>query len=170
MKWYTYLICFILIVVGVFCGIELYKEVKAESYVNGSIDISNKFSQESFNYSSSSVAFYHDDYDTTDTYTFQKDLLVVDSFNGKEKTYQVILNDYILFNTEFNPGSIFSNVAIDFYDTEGNVICNADMKISIVFLSNKTQLTLATVGDKNSSFLQQYFTDNGIRLRVVEIL
>ena len=170
MKWYTYLICFILIIVGVFCGIELYKEIKAESYVNGSIDISNKFSQESFNYSSSSVAFYHDDYDTTDTYTFQKDLLVVDTFNGKEKTYQVILNDYILFNTEFNPGSIFSNVAIDFYDTEGNVICNADMKISIVFLSNKTQLTLATVGDKNSSFLQQYFTDNGIRLRVVEIL
>lgn len=170
MKWYTYLICFILIIVGVFCGIELYKEIKAESYVNGSIDISNKFSQESFNYSSSSVAFYHDDYDTTDTYTFQKDLLVVDSFNGKEKTYQVILNDYILFNTEFNPGSIFSTVAIDFYDTDGNVICNADMKISIVFLSNKTQLTLATVGDKNSSFLQQYFTDNGIRLRVVEIL
>ena len=170
MKWYTYLICFILIIVGVFCGIELYKEIKAESYVNGSIDISNKFSQESFNYSSSSVSFYHDDYDTTDTYTFQKDLLVVDSFNGKEKTSQVILNDYILFNTEFNPGSIFSNVAIDFYDAEGNVICNADMKISIVFLSNKTQLTLATVGDKNSSFLQQYFTDNGIRLRVVEIL
>ena len=170
MKWYTYLICFILIIVGVFCGIELYKEIKAESYVNGSIDISNKFSQESFNYSSSSVSFYNDDYDTTDTYTFQKDLLVVDSFNGKENTYQVILNDYILFNTEFNPGSIFSNVAIDFYDTEGNVICNADMKISIVFLSNKTQLTLATVGDKNSSFLQQYFTDNGIRLRVVEIL
>ena len=56
------------------------------------------------------------------------------------------------------------------FDTEGNVICNADMKISIVFLSNKTQLTLATVGDKNSSFLQQYFTDNGIRLKVIEIL
>ena len=170
MKWYTYLICFILIIVGVFCGIELYKEIKAESYVNGSIDISNKFSQESFNYSSSSVAFYHDDYDTTDTYTFQKDLLVVDSFNGLENTYQVVLNDYILFDTEFNAGSIFSTIDIDFYDTDGNIVCNADMKISIVFLSNKTQLTLATVGDKNSSFLQQYFTDNGIRLRVVEIL
>ena len=36
MKWYSYLICFILIIVGVFCGIELYKEIKAESYVNGS--------------------------------------------------------------------------------------------------------------------------------------
>ena len=170
MKWYTYVICVVLILVGIFLGIELYKDIKAESYINGSIDISNQFSQESFNYSSSSVTFYHDDYDTTNSYSFQKDLLVVDSFNGKEKTYQVILNDYILLDTEFNPGSIFSTVAIDFYDTDGNVICNADMKISIVFLSNKTQLTLATVGDKNSSFLQQYFTDNGIRLRVVEIL
>ena len=170
MKWYTYLICFILIIVGVFCGIELYKEIKAESYVNGSIDISNKFSQESFNYSSSSVAFYHDDYDTTDTYTFQKDLLVVDSFNGLENTYQVVLNDYILFDTEFNAGSIFSTIDIDFYDTDGNIVCNADMKISIVFLSNKTQLELTTIGDESSSFLEQYFTDNGIRLRVVEIL
>ena len=170
MKWYTYVICVVLILVGIFLGIELYKDIKAESYINGSIDISNQFSQESFNYSSSSVTFYHDDYDTTNSYSFQKDLLVVDSFNGKEKTYQVILNDYILLDTEFNPGSIFSTVAIDFYDTDGNVICNADMKISIVFLSNKTQLTLATIGDKDAGFLQQYFTDNGIRLRVVEIL
>lgn len=169
MKWYTYLICFILIIVGVFCGIELYKEIKAESYVNGSIDISNKFSQESFNYSSSSVAFYHDDYDTTDTYTFQKDLLVVDSFNGLENTYQVVLNDYILFDTEFNAGSIFSTIDIDFYDTDGNIVCNADMKISIVFLSNKTQLELTTIGDESSSFLEQYFTDNGIRLQVIQI-
>ena len=169
MKWYTYLICFILIIVGVFCGIELYKEVKAESYINGSIDISNKFSQECFNYSSSSVAFYHDDYDTTDTYTFQKDLLVVDSFNGLENTYQVVLNDYILFDTEFNAGSIFSTIDIDFYDTDGNIVCNADMKISIVFLSNKTQLELTTIGDESSSFLEQYFTDNGIRLKVIQI-
>lgn len=169
MKWYTYLICFILIIVGVFCGIELYKEVKAESYINGSIDISNKFSQESFNYSGSSVSFYHDDYDTTDSYTFQKDLLVVDEFNGLENTYQVVLNDYILFDTEFNAGSIFSTVAIDFYDTTGNIVCNADMKISIMFLSNKIQLTLTTIGDESSSFLEQYFTDNGIRLQVIQI-
>ena len=169
MKWYTYLICFVLIIIGAFSGIELYKEIKAESYINGSIDISNKFSQECFNYSSSSVSFYHDDYDTTETYTFQKDLLVVDSFNGLENTYQVVLNDYILFDTEFNAGSIFSTIDIDFYDTDGNIICNADMKISIVFLSNKTQLELTTIGDESSSFLEQYFTDNGIRLQVIQI-
>ena len=170
MKWYTYLICFILIIVGVFCSIELYKDVKAESYVNGSIDISNKFSQESFNYSSTSVIFYHDLYDDTDTYTFEKELLKVEDFNGKEKEYKLILNDYVLLDAEFNSGSVFSTFVIDFYNTEGSIICNAEMKMSIKFLSNKTQLTLSTVGEDNSSFLEQYFSDNGIRLKVIEIL
>ena len=58
-----YILAFALIVAGVFCGLQLYKEVKAESYVNGSIDISNRFSQESFIYTSTSVVFYHDLYD-----------------------------------------------------------------------------------------------------------
>ena len=165
-----YLIAFVLIVVGVFCGIRLYKEIKAESYINGSIDISNRFTQESFNYSSTSVVFYHDLYDDTDTYAFEKDLLKVENFDGKAKTYQVVLNDYVLLNTEINAGSVFATVDMDFYDTNGNVINSAVMKLSVKFLSNKTQLTLTTTGNENASFLEQYFNDNGIRLRVIEIL
>lgn len=165
-----YVIAFVLIVVGVFCGIRLYKEIKAESYINGSIDISNRFAQESFNYSSTSVVFYHDLYDDTDTYAFEKDLLKVENFDGKKKTYQVVLNDYVLLNTEINAGSIFATVDMDFYDTNGNVINSATMKLSVKFLSNKTQLTLVTTGNENASFLEQYFADNGIRLRVIEIL
>jgi len=170
MKWYSYIICFVLILVGAFCGIELYKEIKAESYVNGSIDISNQFSQESFNYSSTSVVFYHDMYDDTNTYTFEIDLKRVESFNGLEKEYRVTLNDYILVSADINAGSIFSDVAIDFYDTNGNIVCNSLMKVSIQFLSNKTQLTISTTGNTNASFLEQYFSDNGIRLKVIEIL
>lgn len=165
-----YLLAFVIIVVGVFCGIRLYKEIKAESYINGSIDISNRFTQESFNYSSTSAVFYHDLYDDTDTYTFEKDLLKVENFDGKEKTYQVILNDYVLLNTEINAGSVFATVNMDFYDTNGNVINSAVMKVSVKFLSNKTTLTLATTGKENASFLEQYFADNGIRLRIIEIL
>ena len=55
MKWYSYIICFVLIVVGTFCGIQLFKEVNSKSYINGSIDISNRFSQESFNYTSTGM-------------------------------------------------------------------------------------------------------------------
>lgn len=170
MKWYWYIICVILVLLGVFCGIQLYKEVKAESYVNGSIDISNKFSQESFIYTNTSVVFYHDIYDETDTYIFEADCLKVDDFNGLNNTYQVVLNDYILLESEINAGSIFTNVNLDFYDTYGEIIKSVDMQISIKFLSDKTQLTLATTGNENASFLEQYFSNNGIRLYVNEIL
>lgn len=170
MKWYWYIICVILVLLGVFCGIQLYREVKAESYVNGSIDISNKFSQESFKYTNTSVVFYHDIYDETDTYIFEADCLKVDDFNGLTNTYQVVLNDYVLLGSEITAGSIFTNVNLDFYDTYGEIIKSVDMQISIKFLSDKTQLTLATTGNENASFLEQYFSNNGIRLYVNEIL
>lgn len=165
-----YLLSFVIIVVAVFCGIRLYKEIKAESYINGSIDISNRFTQESFNYSSTSAVFYHDLYDDTDTYAFEKDLLKVENFDGKTKTYKVVLNDYVLLNCEINAGSVFATVDMDFYDTNGQIVNSAVMKISVKFLSNKTTLTLATTGKENASFLEQYFADNGIRLQIIEIL
>jgi len=170
MKWYSYLICFALIFVGAFCGAQFYKELRAKSYINGSIDISNQFSQESFNYTSSSLVFYHDLYDDTDTYTFDNDLLKVDDFNGEDKEYQVWLNGFLLLDTEFNAGSIYSVVKMDFYNEYGQVVNNSQLNISIKFLSNKTQLTLSTQGQESASFLEQYFSDNGIRLSVVEIL
>lgn len=170
MKWYTYIICIVLILVGTFLGIELYRDVKAESYVNGSIDISNKFTQENFNYSSTSLVFYHDLYDDTNTYTFEKELVKTENFNGKDKSYEVWLNDFILLNTEFNAGSIYSVVNMDFYDEYGKVVKETEMKLSIKYLSNKTTLTLSTIGEESASFLEQYFSDNGIRLRVVEII
>mgnify|MGYP001059902764 CR=1 FL=1 len=165
-----YILAFALIVAGVFCGLQLYKEVKAESYVNGTIDISNRFSQESFKYSATSVVFYHDLYDDTDTYYFEKELLKVDSFDGAQKTYNVVLNDYILLNCEIKAGSVYATVVLDFYNTDGQIVNSASMKISVKFLSSKTQLTLATTGNTNASFLEQYFADNGIRLQIIEII
>lgn len=170
MKWYSYIICFILVVIGTFCGIELYKEVKAESYVNGSIDISNQFSKDSFDYTSTSVVFYHDLYDDTDTYSFEKDLTKIEDFNGQRKTYQVVLNDFVIIDAEINAGSVYAKVYIDFYDEYASVLCSSYMDISIKFLSGKTALSISTKGYDNAQFLEQYFADNGIRLKIVEIL
>lgn len=170
MKWYTYLICFILVIVGTFCGIQLYKEVKAESYINGSIDISNKFSQENLNYSSTSLVFYHDLYDDTDTYSFDQELPKVENFNGQENTYELWLNDFIILDAEFNAGSVYSTVQLDFYNEYGNILNSSTLNISVKYLSSKTQITLSTKGQESASFLEQYFKDNGIRLKVVEII
>ena len=170
MKWYTYLICFVLVIVGTFCGIQLYKEVKAESYINGSIDISNKVSQENLNYSSTSLVFYHDLYDDTDTYSFEQDLPKVENFNGQKKSYELWLNDFIILDAEFNAGSVYSTVQLDFYNEYGNILYSSKLNISVKYLSSKTQITLSTKGQESASFLEQYFKDNGIRLKIVEIL
>ena len=113
---------------------------------------------------------YDNLYDETDTYYFEQDLLKVEDFNGKNKDYQIWLNDFILLQSDINAGSIYSVAYIDFYDEYNNLIQASTLNISIKFLSNKTQLTLSTEGKENASFLEQYFSDNGIRLKVIEIL
>ncbi len=168
MKWYTYLICAIFIIAGIFCGTMLFKEMKAESYVNGSIDITNKFSQTTFKYGNNTIVFYDDLYDETDTFYFSIDLLKTEDFNGEEKKYEVTLNDFVLF-CDINPGSIYSTFDIEFYDTEGNCLNQSSMDISILFLNSATRLTLSTEGSESASFLQQYFTDYGMKLKVTEI-
>lgn len=170
MKWYIYLICFILMVAGVFCGIRLYQLVTRESYINGSIDIQNKFYLESFAYASTSVEFYNDIYDGTNTYSYEVDLLRVDDFNGTKNVYQVELNGYILTDTQISAGAVFSKAYLDFYNTDGDIVCSSSLDIAIKFLSDKTTLTLATTGGENASFLTQYFKDNGIRLKVIKII
>lgn len=169
MKWYTYLICIILIVAGTFCGIRFFQDVKAKSYVNGSIDISNSFSQECFNYSSTSVIFYHDIYNDDDLYVFDIDLLKSDDFNGLEKTYHMKLNEFILLDAVYNFRSIFAVFNVEFYDTDFSLKYTSALNISIKFLSNKTQLTLSTTGEESARYLEQYFNDYGITLKVVEI-
>ena len=169
MKWYVYLVCFALVVAGVFCGIRLHALMSAESYINGSINIQNQFSMESFKYTNSSINFYHDIYDKTDTYVYDIDLQRVDDFNGQKNTYQIVFNNYILMDTQITAGSVFAVVYLDFYDIDGELVCSAFLNISIKFLSNKTTLSFSTTGGENASFLSQYFKDNGIRLKINEI-
>lgn len=168
MKWYSYIICSILILVGCFYGIKFYQDVTATSYVNGSIDISNKFSQDSFYYVSSSVAFYPTE--NSEAYTFEIDCLETDNFDGERKDYKVVLNDYVLINSVITGGSVRSVVQMDFYDVDGNLLHNAEMDLLIRFLSEKTQLKLSCADQTSATYFENYFNDNGIRLGVIELL
>ena len=166
MKWYHYLICGIIILLGIFFGIKLYQEIRAESYVNGSIDISNQFSQETLNYSNSAVSFYQDE----KGYYFSVDTLVIDNFNGQENEYQLFLNDYILYDSEYSAGSIISRINIDFYDVDGNVEKSTSMGMSIYFLDDRTTITLRTSDLSSATYLEKYFVNNGCKINLVEIL
>ncbi len=169
MKWYVYVICVVLIVAGCFCGGLLYREVTKESYTNGSIDISNKFSQEAFYYSNSQVTFYGESEDENGVYSYLNDVLKVSDFDGSEKQYQVLLNDYVCFDTDIQAGSIDAVYSMDFYDTSNNLACSGDLEISIKFLSDRTSLKLSVKTYTLASYFEQYFSDNGIHLKVIEL-
>lgn len=165
-KLMLYIIGSLVIISGLICGVAFYKEVTAKSYVNGSINIQNQYSMESFQYNSNSVVFYQNS--GTNTYTYSIDLLKVADFNGEKKNYEVVVNDYILPAT-VSAGAVDTTLLLDFYSTSGELTCSSAMKINIKFLSDKTQLTFSVVGEKQAQFLEQYFKDNGIRLRINEI-
>jgi hypothetical protein len=97
-------------------------------------------------------------------------LLKTDDFDGVKNKYQTVLNGYILTDTGIAAGSVFATAHVDFYDTDGAVVCSSSLDISVKFLSDKTTLTLSMTGGLNASFLTQYFKDNGIRLKINQIL
>ncbi len=168
MKWYSYIICSFLILVGCFFGIKFYQDLTATSYVNGSIDITNKFSQDSFYYVNSSVVFYPTE--NSEAYAFEIDCLETENFDGERKEYKVVLNNYILTDTTITGGSISSVIKMDFYDVDGKLLHNAEMNLLIRFLSEKTQLKLSCADQTSATYFENYFSDNGIRLGVIEQL
>lgn len=161
-----YILSAVIIFGACVCGVQLYKEITAKSYVNGSIDIQNQFVAESFVYSTSSVVFNKE---SENFYLYEIDLIPVDNFNGEEKEYEVKLNYYDLFNAEIKAGFVNSDIQIDFYDTNGELLNSSNLNIKVEFLSNKTNLKLATYSLEESEYLTQYFQDRGFTLKILEL-
>lgn len=161
-KLFLYVIAVIIIAIGGCSGVGLYRDITAESYVIGSLEL-NK-SDCTFEYVSTSISFYPDE----DIYSSTINLDRVSDFNGKDKIYNVYLNDYTLVNTTFSAGSIYSLQQIDFHNLDDEVECSAELKITILFYNSKTELKISTTNTTAVSYLENYFSNNGFRLYVVE--
>ena len=156
------------IIIGIFSGIGLSKELSQKSYINGTIDDINMWSQEEFNYSSTNLTFYDKLYDNADTYHFEIDLLKVDDFNGLTKKYIVTLNDYMLISN-ISAGYISAIHTMHFFNTDNELLCAGKLTISIEFLSDKTRLKIFVENNEQAQYFEKYFKENGIRLKVEEI-
>lgn len=175
MKWYSYIICFALMLVGIWSGITLWQKVHSESYIHGSIKVTNDLYLESFAYDNSlfgdAIVFVNDIYDITNTYTWtSENLPTVPDFNGATNTYQIEINGYRIFDATINAGGVLVRTNIDFYDTENNLLCDGYYDLSIRFLSNRTEVSVKTVGQQNANFIEQYFADNGLRITIKEVI
>ncbi len=154
----------IVIAVGILSTIGLVKELKAESYVNGSIDIPTN-TEQILNYSATSLTLYDDPNDNLSIFSYSTTLPSA-TFDGSKYQYNVLLNEYQLIDTTIGAGYIYAVATMTFYNVSGDLECEATINISIQFLSNETRLQISVEGVEQSEYIEQYFGDNGIRLLV----
>ncbi len=158
----------VVIVVGIFSSIGLYKELTKKSFVNGTLDDVNMFSQTEFDYTSTSVAFYDNVNDNTDIRYFENSVLKVDDFNGLTKQYKVTLNENTLL-ANIEAGYISTSMTMRFYDPHNTLLCEGTLYITIEFLSDKTNLKMYVENGTQAQYFEKYFKENGIRLKAIEI-
>ena len=167
MKWYKYLICFVLIIVGICSSMELVKIFSVRSAEYGTIA-----SIETVNdYSVISVfdcSGFH--MDTPDNsyfeYSITKD---PEKFNGKEKDYTLLLNGQPVNNVVSTSGKISGDYIKNFYDLDGEVITTAKVHVLIEYLASGTNVTLSMENVNASvSYFETYAQVSGAVIKVVE--
>lgn len=166
MKWYTYIICFILIVVGALCTIELVDIFNVKSGEYGSvISYNTQENYEEFSkFDYGTIEFDTDDYvnyKNISTYGYQK-------FDGTREDYTMFFNGQPLNNVVQTAGRINGDLSLKFYDLNGNEITTADIHFLVEYLASSIKVTTTIINENNSvSYLNAYMEINGAVLQVV---
>lgn len=167
MKWYTYVICFVLIIIGILCSMELVKifNVKSAEYGTAiTIETKNDYNEIS-KFDLGSFVFETDDYQHfTYVATFE-----FAEFNGKENDYTILFNDQPLSNVVFSAGKISGDLVKCFYNTDGDIVSTADLHVLIEYYASGTKVTASLLNENDSmSYMTTYSNINGAVLKVVQ--
>lgn len=166
MKWKHYLICTILIIVGVVCSIELFRILDIKSGEYGSVFVYEQVNdyEEFSKFDYGIIDFATDDfvnYTSITTYANQ-------DFDGTKNDYLLFFNGRPLNNVVQTAGKISGDLTIKFYDLDGMVIVSAKLNFTVEYLANNTKVTITTQNQDNSiSYLNAYMNINGAVLKVV---
>lgn len=167
MRWYHYILCFILIFIGIFSTIELVKLFNVKSAEYGTvitIETKNDYTEISkFDYGS--LSFDTEDYvNYTNVSTFSPQ-----EFNGRENNYTILVNGNPTSNVIINAGKITGDLTLSFYDLDGEVASIADLHILIEYYASGTKVTLTIQNFNDSvSYLTTYTNINGAVIKVVQ--
>ncbi|MBQ3214189.1 MAG: hypothetical protein IJB10_04215 [Clostridia bacterium] len=167
MKWYSYLICAVLIVAGIFSFISLQDIWSQSSSVVGTpitIETQNNYELVcKFDYGT--VAFETEDYvEYVNTSAFAHY-----EFDGSKNDYNVLVNDNLLSDIKVSAGQIEAKCLINFYSTDGNLTSTADLDITIFFYDDSTQVVISMTNENDSyAYLSKYMANNGFILKVVK--
>jgi len=167
MKWYHYILCFALIVVGIFSTMELVELFNVKSMEYGTvitIETKNDYAEISkFDYGS--LSFDTEDYSNfSNVSTFEPN-----TFDGKSNDYTILFNGNPTSNVIVNAGKISGDLTMCFYDLNGNVATTSNLHILIEYYASGTKVTLTMTNTNNSvSYFSTYTNINGAVIKVVQ--
>ncbi len=168
MKWYSYLLCCVLIIGGFFSAINMFDIWSRTSGVYGSpssIETQNDYTVIS-KFDNGVFSFETDDYVN---YEFTETYAPVDEFNGLTHDYALLFNDNLISDVEFYAGKIVATYSMNIYDLQGDKVCEPVLNILIEYFDSQTVLTITTKNENSSiAYLEQYMNYNGAILKVVE--
>ncbi len=167
MKWYSYLICLVIIVGAIFSTISLVDIWKQHSGVYGepiSIETTADYTTiAKFDYGI--IEFESED---GQTYTNTTNYGFID-FDGTQGNYALLFNDTLLSNIEFMAGKVIGTMSMNFYATSGDYVCTVNLDINIEFFDGQTVVSLTLQNEDDSvAYFMQYMTINGAVFKIVE--
>jgi len=167
MKWYSRLICILLIISGIFCTmgcIEVWSEKSAVYGTVESIETKNNYSEVA-KFDLGTLPFESED-DVNYYFTENHDHI---DFNGLENDYSLLFNDNLASDVEVYAGKIVGTIEIKFYDKENVNVSTAKLNVVIEFLDSDTVISISMKNSNNSiAYLTRYTGVHGSVLKIVE--
>lgn len=166
MKWWHYLLCGLIIVIGVFTSIKLIDMFKVQSKEYGTVlSIETK---QNFNIEAKyDLGFLDFEEKENGNFVYEVSEAPI-KFNGANKEYGMLFNSEPVHDVKVSSGKIEGILTLNFYDTDGLLITTSDVKISIEFLASDTQIRFETKDiNKSNSYLYRYLDINGAQLKIV---
>lgn len=169
MKWWSYLVCVLIIFLGFSAGVWLNDRfgVKNQSIGTPVTIEQQQGLEEVAKYDFGYIQFSDEDEDGT--FTYQQTFSPVD-FNGNLNDYTLYFNSQPVQNVVENPGAISGDISFKFYDINNELITSATLEISIAFYDNTTQLILEMENNNEAvSYFSTYMNYNGAILKVLTV-
>lgn len=167
LKWYHYIICGVIVILGLFCTMNLVELFSIESKEYGTaitLEKQNDYT-EIAKFDLGSIVFESEDYinfELTESYAPIE-------FNGDGKDYILLFNDQPLNNIECTNGRISGELSIVYYNLDGQEIAQSEVFVEIDFFAGETKLKLTSTNCADSiAYLTAYTNINGAVIKVVD--
>ena len=167
MKWYHYLICAVLIVVGIFSTMNLVELFSVSSQEYGTvitIETKNNYNEVSkFDLGTFTLQ------PTSGNSYSEIITLAPETFDGAGKDYLILFNGKPANNVDSKSGQISGDVSLTFYDLEGKEITTANFNVAIQYYVTQTVITISMTNENDSvSYLSHHTNTTGAVISVVE--